>query len=260
MSALDQTTDTNSIEYLTSRMKRATAYNAIFTEDEIAEVATFVGATFHLDRSERQFEAVLATVCYTLSKRVRRYGDLSESDLEGRSRIEYWLDSIEIDNLAGMVCSDAKMPPLLQFEIGPGKKCGYCKDTIETGELRILSTSNWYPRGQSGPVVLYKSKFCCMAPECIAKLPMSTPEFDSSLPQDARATAVVAMAAALGSSKPSTRFNKIRKRKGDDDDAAEYKLKPEAIATIREISERYGGMSKAEYIERTRAAEKQEAC
>lgn len=239
------------VEYLTKRMRMATAYKAQFTSSEIQEAIAFVQSTFQVEPSDRQFEAILAAVCRFLSTHVDQYGEFGYDDdsvLAGRSSLKYWLDNVCIKKLANHVRDYAKMPPLVEFVLDATSKkpCEFCKSKPESGEIRAFISDGWVPNHVSvyAPIVSYarpgKTKYCCLASDCLSKLPAGATDpiqFDESVPADARSVVTAALGAPPGHPKPTQKFKKMRKRPRDDDDVDKLTLSQEAEATIALMAE-----------------------
>ena len=216
------------LAYFTRRMLMATAYMHNFTESEIGEAIQFVEETFCMTRADRQFEAVLASVCRILSSHAARYGPFgftNEMDVGGRSSFKYWLDEIHIEKLASYVEEYAKMPPELEFMIvmKTDKACASCKAKPDTGEVRAAVFGDWKPNGvnPSGSIVAFrKDKHYCLAANCICKIAPATQDaavFHNSVPLEARAVVEAAFVAPADTPKPTDLFKK-RKRAWDDED------------------------------------------
>jgi hypothetical protein len=242
------------MDYFTKRMRMATAYEHTFTESEVGEAIAFVKETFCIDPSDRQFEAVLASVCRMLSSNATRYGkfgfpDESEAadvDDRGRSSFKYWLDLFldgNIEQLTSYVKRNAKMPTDLEFKIvtKTDAKCGSCKARPETGDVHAVVFGDWKPLGVfcggHGTIVGYRRyTHYCLAANCVANLPSALKDgrvFHDSVPPEACAAVETALAAPVGTPKPTDRFKKLRKRSRDDgDDEGSFEFSEEAKAKI----------------------------
>ena len=243
------------LDYFTKRMRMATAHEHTFTKSEVGEAVVFVKETFCIDPSDRQFEAVLASLCRMLSDNATRYGkfgddDEAYADDRGRSSFKYWLDQFlngEIEKLTSCVERTAKMPPELEFKIvtKTDKKCESCKAKPETGDVNAVVFGDWRPVaricGGNGPIVGFrKDRHYCLAANCVANLSPALKEgrvFHGSVPPEARAAVETALAAPAGTPKPTDRFKKLRKRARDDgdDDEESFEFSEEAKAKIASL-------------------------
>lgn len=244
------------MDYFTKRMRMATAYEHTFTKPEVGEAIDFVKETLCMAQSDRQFEAVLASVCRMLSSNATRYGkfgSLEESqaadvDDRGRSSFKYWLDEFlngDIEKLTSYVERTAKMPPELEFTIvkKTDAKCDSCKAKPETGDVHAVVLRHWKPLGRvcggHGSIVGFrKYTHYCLAANCVANLPPALKDgrvFHDSVPPQARAAVEAALAAPAGTPKPTDRFKKLRKRARDDDEEESFEFSGEAKANIAEL-------------------------
>ncbi len=247
------------MDYFTKRMRMATAYEHTFTKSEVGEAVAFVKETFCIDPSDRQFEAVLASVCRLLSKHATRYGKFgsldegqaADVDDRGQSSFTYWINEFlngEIEKLTSYVERTAKMPPEVEYKLvtKTDAKCDSCKVKPETGEVHALVLRDWKPLGRacggwSGTTIVGFRKYThyCMAANCVANLSPALKDdrvcarFHDSVPPEARAAVETALAAPAGTPKPTDRFKKLRKRARDDDDDEEsFEFSEEAKAKI----------------------------
>lgn len=241
------------LDYFTKRMRMATAYEHTFTKSEVGEAVVFVKETFCIDPSDRQFEAVLASLCRMLSDNATRYGkfgddDESYADDRGRSSFKYWLDHFlngEIEKLISCVERNATMPPELEFTIvtKTDKKCESCKEKPETGDVHAVVLGDWKPLGRvfggHGSIVGFrKYTHYCLAANCVANLSPALKNgrvFHGSVPSEARAAVETALAAPAGTPKPTDRFRKLSKRARDDDDEEYFEFSEEAKAKIASL-------------------------
>ena len=234
-------------------MRMATAYMHNFEESEVVEAIKIVEETFCIDRSSRQFEAVLACVCRLLASHANRYGPYGSSEIEvgSRSSFKYWFDEIPIEQLVKYVEQHAKMPPDLMVEIvaKTNQKCASCKGKPEPGEVRAVAFGDWKPNGMDldGSIVGFrKDKHYCLAADCLANLTPAMKAgvaFHDAMPPETRAVVATAFGANAGTPKPSERFKKLRKRPRDEEDEDRFEFSDEAKAKIAAMAIKQGEKS-----------------